>query len=100
VDCFNLFFDNASGVHQFPILSNQIARNKMSIERVGITKGELRAEPNGEGFNVWVGATSRNLVSIDEAIEFFKKNTTVNQQNDRDAVIAWLEDQRNKHQQF
>lgn len=65
----------------------------MEIKRVGITKGDLRAEPNGSNFNVWVGGTSRTDCPKEEAIEFFENHTTPNQKADKDAVIDWLEKQ-------
>lgn len=66
----------------------------MRIGPVGITKGELRAEPNGSGFNVWVGGTSRTDITKEEAIKFFESNTTPKQQGDKNAVVGWLEMQK------
>jgi hypothetical protein len=65
----------------------------MKISPVGITKGELRAEPNGSHFNVWIGGTSRTACPKEEAIEFFETNITADQKADKDAVVDWLKKQ-------
>ena len=65
----------------------------MKISRVGITKGELRAEPNGSDFNVWIGGTSRTACPKKEAIKFFETKTTADQKADKDDVVEWLESQ-------
>lgn len=65
----------------------------MKTSPVGITRGELRAEPNGSAFNVWVGGTSRTACPKKEAIEFFETNTTAVQKADKDDVIKWLQKQ-------
>ena len=62
----------------------------MNISRVGITRGDLRAEPNGSDFNVWIGGTSRTACPKKEAIEFFENKTTAEQKADKDAVVEWL----------
>lgn len=70
------------------LLKNE--RKNMEIRRVGITKGKLRAEPNGSDFNVWIGGTSRTACPKVEAIEFLETNTTADQKADKDAVVEWL----------
>jgi hypothetical protein len=68
-------------------------RKDMKISRVGITRGELRAESNGSDFNVWIGGTSRTACPKEEAIEFFETKTTADQKVDKDAVVDWLKKQ-------
>jgi hypothetical protein len=65
----------------------------MNIRQVGITRGDLRAEPNGPEFNVWAGGSSRSALPKEEAIEFFENYTTPAQKADKDAVVAWLKQQ-------
>lgn len=71
----------------------QDERKNMKISQVGITRGDLRAEPNGSDFNVSIGGTSRVACPKEEAIEFFETKTTADQKADKDAVIDWLKKQ-------
>jgi hypothetical protein len=43
----------------------------MKISPVGITRGELRVEPNGSDYNAYIGGSSRISVPKEEAILFF-----------------------------